>query len=217
MGKIILTPLPKEPVSRPPISGRLRITDPSGIEVRGGDEMTVSEFLLQNAEKNKCFLYGIVDSARNDEVFRFLITGDAQYRSLFEGTMDVQSYGVSGFLVECKSESPLFQWMTSEAWGDHCCIYFISEASFDELFEHFQQFNRVYLEDDEVVLFRYYDPRVLRKYLPTCDDEEIDIFFGEVKIYFAESKDPGIMHIYTKNDRADTGKLHISSVRIKTI
>jgi len=175
----------------------------------------VADFLLKQAEKEGCQLYGIIDSARNEDVFRHLITGNVRYRSLFEGTMDEQSYGVSGFLVECKKESLLFQWMTTEAWGDSCCIFFTSKADFDNLFKHFQQFNRVYLEDDRVVLFRYYDPRVLRVYLPTCGRREIDLFFGEVFAFFSEGENNDEIIFHRKNNnQTETGVLVVSKYKI---
>lgn len=178
---------------------------------------SAGEYLLQQAEAQGCQLFGIVDSARNEEVFRYLVTGDVQYKSLFEGTMDVQSYGVSGFLVECKKESALYQWMVGEAWGDSCSIFFTSKASFDELFKHFQQFNRVYLEDDEVVLFRYYDPRVLRVYLPTCNPDEVEVFFGEVESFFTEGEEASEIWEFRKaeQNREDPINIAITISNIK--
>ncbi|MEZ5198030.1 MAG: DUF4123 domain-containing protein [Bacteroidales bacterium] len=196
MAKITLTPLPKETPEIKPKAGKIRLMDSSEIKVDESQQVSVAEFLLSRAEKEDCKLYGIVDSARNDEVFRYLVTGDVRYKSLFEDTMDVQSYGVSGFLVECKKESPLFQWMTKQAWGDNCSIFFTSKASFDELFTHFQKFNRVYIEGDDVVLFRYYDPRVLNLFLPTCNNEQIRSFFGKVGHFFAEDEDPEIIRVF---------------------
>jgi len=36
--------------------------------------------------------------------------------------------------------------------------------------------------------FRFYDPRVISKYLPTCTPEELEIFFGKIDTFFAESE-----------------------------
>ncbi len=38
--------------------------------------------------------------------------------------------------------------------------------------------------------FRFYDPRVLRIFLPTCDRSQILEFFGPVKIFICEDEDP---------------------------
>lgn len=214
MAKINLTPLPKEDPEEKSTEGRIRKLEPSKIEVDETKQVSVDEFLLSRAEKEDCKLYGIVDSARNDEVFRYLVTGDVRYKSLFEDTMDVQSYGVSGFFVECKKESPLFQWLTTDAWGDNTCIFFTSKASFDELFGHFQKFNRVYLEGDDIVLFRYYDPRVLRTYLPTCNRNEIEAFFGKIESFFTESDEPEVIHVIKQEKAANEDFLFISSFKL---
>ncbi|MEZ5083029.1 MAG: DUF4123 domain-containing protein [Bacteroidales bacterium] len=206
MAKITLTRLPKE--TKPTAQNKIVAVTESG-------KTTPAEFLLESTKKGDYKLYGIIDSARNEEVFRYLITGNVEYKSLFEGTLDVQSFGVSGFLVECIKESPLFTWMTSEAWGENCCIFFTSKSNFEDLFTHFQQFNRVYLEDEKVVLFRYYDPRVLRTYLPSCSLNEIDLFFGDVQAFYAESEDPTIIHEFKKVTSIGKEILSISGHKIK--
>jgi len=213
VSKIVLKPLPKENPEKNKDEKSTMALLPK-IEPVENLQLTAAEFLLQSAAQEGYNLYGIADAARDDEVFRFLITGNVQYMSLFEGTMDVQSYSVSGFLVECKKESSLFQWMTAEAWGNNCCIFFTSKASFEDLFKHFQQFNRVYIEGDDVVLFRYYDPRVLRTYLPTCTQSEIDLFFGQVESFFAENKEPEMLSVFKKNRTSDKYALTIKNVKI---
>ncbi len=40
-----------------------------------------------------------------------------------------------------------------------------------------------------ILVFRFYDPRVLRAYLPTCTAEEIAQFFGPISHFAAESAD----------------------------
>jgi len=184
----------------------------SGITVEG---KTVMDFLLDQAEKKSCNLYVIVDSARNDEVFKYFLTDNVTFKSLFDGKMDIKYYGVSGFLVECKNDSTLFNWLTDKAWGSNCCIFLISKTSFDEVLKHFQKFIRVYLEDDDIVYFRFYDPRVLRVYLPTCNNKEIKTFFGEIESFFAESENPQFLTEFQKYSNTWSVKLMISNHKLK--
>ena len=214
MGNITLKPLPKETPEKKAEPGVIRLIQVDKIDVDDSPPVSVSDFLLQQAEKEQCDLFGIIDSARNEDVFRHLITGNVKYKSLFEGTMDEQSYGVSGFLVECKKESSLFKWMTTEAWGDSCCIFFTSNASFEDLFKHFQKFNRVYLEGDEVVLFRYYDPRVFRVYLPTCNRGEVEMFFGNILTFIAETENPEMLTVFRRNLTDGSTNLALSNHKI---
>jgi len=212
VAKITLTPLNEE---EPVTDGKEKITLSEITDKTISDTTeNISEFLLKQAESDDLKLYGIVDSARNEEVFRYLILGNVKYKSLFEGTMDIQSFVVSGFLVECKKESLLFQWLTTEAWGKSSCIFFTSKSSFEDLFHHFQQFNRVRLEDDKVVLFRYYDPRVLRKLLPEYNEIELDAFFGNVQSFFAEGEDPSVVDVFQKGTEDDKPVLLVTSYRV---
>jgi hypothetical protein len=48
----------------------------------------------------------------------------------------------------------------------------------------------VKLPDGKQVYFRFYDPRVLRVYLPTCTVEEMRTFFGPIKCFLTEGDKP---------------------------
>jgi hypothetical protein len=54
---------------------------------------------------------------------------------------------------------------------------------------HLRKFLRVQDEDGRRLFFRYYDPRVLRAYLPSCTSEELDTVFGPIGAYLAEAAD----------------------------
>ena len=45
--------------------------------------------------------------------------------------------------------------------------------------------------EGKTLLFRYYDPRVMRVYLPTCNSEEIRAVFGPLQWYAMESEEAG--------------------------
>ena len=53
---------------------------------------------------------------------------------------------------------------------------------------HFRQFLRVRDEAGREFFFRFYDPRVLRVYLPTCNSEELRTFFGPVELFSMEGE-----------------------------
>jgi hypothetical protein len=45
-------------------------------------------------------------------------------------------------------------------------------------------------EKGRKLMFRYYDPRVLRAYLPTCLPGELRMMFGPVNVYLVPGDDP---------------------------
>jgi len=54
----------------------------------------------------------------------------------------------------------------------------------------------VYDEARRPLYFRYYDPRVLRVYLPTCNEADLGAIFGPVACYFTEGEEGDTMVAY---------------------
>ena len=60
-----------------------------------------------------------------------------------------------------------------------------------------RRFLTVYDHTGKPMYFRYYDPRVLRVFLPTCTPAEQQTMFGPVQSYFAEDEDPDSLLEFT--------------------
>jgi hypothetical protein len=58
----------------------------------------------------------------------------------------------------------------------------------------------VYDPDNKLIYFRYYDPRVLRVYLPTCNAEEIKIVFGPIGSYITEDENSSELLRFSLDD-----------------
>jgi hypothetical protein len=65
----------------------------------------------------------------------------------------------------------------------------------------------VYDEEARSLIFRFYDPRVLNKFLPTCDAEQLKKFFGDVDTFFAENGEN------LSSFRLENGKLKQSELK----
>jgi hypothetical protein len=48
------------------------------------------------------------------------------------------------------------------------------------------------------MIFRWYDPRVLRVYLPTCTENELDMLFGPLSSYFVEDGEHARLNVYSR-------------------
>lgn len=66
-----------------------------------------------------------------------------------------------------------------------------SRAILQELQRHFREFLQVEDESGKVFFFRFYDPRVLGLYLPTCTPLELRTIFGSVGRFCLEGADAG--------------------------
>ncbi|MEZ4455202.1 MAG: DUF4123 domain-containing protein [Gemmatimonadales bacterium] len=64
--------------------------------------------------------------------------------------------------------------------GQSAGVAIVSDAEPEALRTHFRRFLMVATEAGQTLYFRFYDPRVLRIFLPTCDAEQLATFFGPV-------------------------------------
>jgi hypothetical protein len=56
--------------------------------------------------------------------------------------------------------------------------------------QHFRRFLVIYSEEGRPLMFRFYDPRVLRRHFPKCKPEELQALFGPVVSYVVEDENP---------------------------
>ena len=64
----------------------------------------------------------------------------------------------------------------------------LAPADLRTMRNHFRKLLTVYDPNGKPLLFRYYDPRVLRVYLPTCNAEELATIFGPINSYLLEDE-----------------------------
>jgi hypothetical protein len=85
------------------------------------------------------------------------------------------------------SDEGLSEWYHEKGWGDAWGVIIVANIGFDECRKHFRKFLKVQIEGgQEQLYFRFYDPRVLKDFLPTCDQKQILEFFGPVKYFIVE-------------------------------
>jgi Domain of unknown function (DUF4123) len=135
-------------------------------------------------------LYAIVDAARTFDVPFRLRSAKVERECLYRGRSGEVLWHVAPYLVRCEQEAEFFLWMLEEGWGDSWGIYLTSAARLEGLCEHFRQFLLVRTEEDRELYFRFYDPRILRTFLPTCTPEETERLFGPVSCYLMEAEQP---------------------------
>jgi hypothetical protein len=113
-----------------------------------------------------------------------------EFACLYRGELAPDLAEVAPYLVRLEPETEFADWLVSEGWGKHWGVFALAHATLREMRQHFRSFLTVYDPEGKPLLFRYYDPRVLRVYLPTCDARELETVFGPVGAYLLEGEDP---------------------------
>ncbi len=141
-------------------------------------------------------LYAIVDSARDRKLAR-AAWGDFNLSRwwLFDSTADSSMSAVAPYLVAlpCPSEYPFdgsgYFDMLAERVGTSSFILIITTANSRDIWEHLRDLFLLRDEDGRSYFFRFYDPRVLRTFLPTCTPSQVDEFFGPITSVLADSRE----------------------------
>ena len=155
-------------------------------------------------------VYAVLDSARDPNIFAKLDQRDVEFVSLYRGEPEETLAEVAPYLVSLGTNLKVLNWILGEGWGQGWGIFVISPVSMDVLRRHFRHFLLVLDPLGKELYFRFYDPRVLRVYLPTCTGPETSQFFGQVTSFFMESEDSGAVLEFTKNGLKTTSLLKLS-------
>ena len=158
-------------------------------------------------------VFAIIDGARRKKIYTTLTASDAQYRCLLPDDTPPVLVEAAPHLVLFRSDSQLLKLVIDQGWGDCWGIFFVSSAGLEVLRRHFSNFIMARVEGQEPLYFRFYDPRVLRIYLPTCNARELEHFFGPVSAFIMEGDEPSTLLRFSRADselRRDTAVLPIS-------
>lgn len=133
--------------------------------------------------------YALLDAARSDRIRVILAESVERSRSLYDGIEGDFLAHVAPYLVEISPGSRLFGQLVREGWEKRWGIFIDAPYSFKEMRRHLRRFLLVGDDDSrKSFYFRFYDPRVLGAFLPTCTVKQRAELFGEVRAFFAEGE-----------------------------
>src|SRR5271157_1553989 len=135
-------------------------------------------------------LYAVLDAAKDIKILALLMQSKEEHQSLYEGVEGAKLSQVAPYLVKLGKDSLLLSSLLLEGWGNSWGVYLTCASEFQEVRRHLRHFLEVELPDGKQVYFRFYDPRVLRVFLPTCTADEANQFFGPIKHYLMEDEQP---------------------------
>jgi len=161
-------------------------------------------------------VFAVLDGASVPRLLERLYTvGAPEWECLYRGKLEPDMAHVAPYLVRLEAGHRFSDWVLSNGWGNHWGIFATSEAQLFHLRQHFRRFLRVYSPEGQPLYFRYYDPRVLRTYLPTCNAQELIELFGTVITSYVMDDEDGTNMLRFSND---SGKLKrvVRSLKGKT-
>lgn len=157
-------------------------------------EMQIEDFRLlerilwpKSSERD---IWMVVDAARDRQVFGTLLECFYSDRiCLFSGELTPDLEVAAPYLIRLEYDNSNRRRFITRAWGHGWGVLLKSDMARDALTSHLRDLLLVQDPRGEPLLFRYYDPRVLRAFLPTCTPDELRTVFGGIEAFWIE--DPG--------------------------
>lgn len=160
----------------------------------------VNRYLWRGDGQGQGSFYAILDAARDPIIYSRLAVSGNRKVCLFIGDQAREMATVAPYLVELDKTDSFTRWVLENGWGNSWGIFVKSDATFIKLRNSLRTFLRAADEDGKTFFFRYYDPRVLRLFLPTCDAIQLETLFREVSQYYSEGENGTTMIQYSVHD-----------------
>lgn len=144
----------------------------------------------------------VLDGARDERIFTAVERCGLDKCCLYAGRIPWILQRAAPYLVVLDPDDRFTRFLLDNGWGNSWGIYLRTDASLVELRRHLRTLLKVKNEAGKNLMFRWYDPRVLNIYLPTCLPAELDRFYGPVDAFYAETSDPDVMQQFGYDGKA---------------
>ena len=119
---------------------------------------------------------------------------------LYDGRLPLDLAQAAPYLVRLRKDSHFTRIFYTKGWGQSWGIVLRSDASLKALRRHLRTLNYVCSSEHGKLLFRFYDPRVLRIFLPTCSAEQLKAIFGPIEAIVLEGKEDSQVLMYQRDE-----------------
>lgn len=160
-------------------------------------------------------VFALLDGAKDRSTARFLRASGLLHRSLYEGAEGEDLAPFGPYLVALPKALGVVETVVEARWGLASACFLASPAPFGDVRQHLRRFLEVLQEGGQKVLFRFYDPRVLRLFLPSVTHEEWMTFFGPIESFWVESKDPRTALVFRRDaDEPEPARVALGGIDV---
>lgn len=165
-------------------------------------EQVLTSELLALDKRDRGDLFVVLDGARDDAVHGLTQSEVGPWMYLEDGIVEANYQVCAPRAIALENRPPSFLTkLLAAGWGHSWGIFLRTDHEFLFLRRHLRALSNVRLPNGRVAQFRFYDPRVLRSYLPTCTSEELSLVYGPIREFVLEGEDPNLAVRYVLDGR----------------
>jgi hypothetical protein len=149
-------------------------------------------------------VHWLLDGARDPRIVQLVRRGGLEHACLFAGRLDPRLQAAAPYLVHLAAGSATTNRLLREGWGRSWGVLTVAPAhvTLQQQRLHLKKLLRVQTEEGAVLAFRFYDPRVLNLYLPSCTDAEWQAVLGPLDAFVAEARGGAGLRMFGRADAA---------------
>ena len=144
----------------------------------------------------------IVDAARDPRIYSLLLSCFySRHSCLFSGTLAPELQLAAPYLVQLEQDDEKTRLFIRQAWANSWGVFLKCDTRMETLRRHLRTILVVRDESGNRLMFRFYDPRILRTYLPTCTADELGLMFGPIERFFTEDETPDTLLEFSLDEK----------------
>ena len=163
-------------------------------------EALIDPLWAEVAQDKTLRVFSLQDAAASPRIHPNMVLSMMDHACLYEGRIPQVLAEAAPHIVRLAISSSYTRWFLEEGWGRHWGVLLQSQANLMALRAHFQRLMLVRDQAGRKFHFRFFDPRVLRTYLPTCEPHELHAVFGPVRRFFVEAENGSDLLVFGLKD-----------------
>lgn len=166
------------------------------------DYMAIYAVLLRSGRN----LYVLIDAAQSNQILEWLQENQMSCECLFSGVPAITLAECAPYLLPIGQTPKKMLPLLKAFWGKNCLLFLESSSDMKATRLLLKKFLQAQLPDGTVGIFRFYDPRVWRRYMMICTPAQRKQMFSKgISRYLVEnSSHDALMSM----ERVEPGWLH---------
>jgi|GEM_PF-467587 len=148
-------------------------------------------------------IFAILDGARDKKIEALVRKGALKSSCLYEGKLSYAMAIVAPYIVELERGHAQTHAILSQGWGNSWGVFAVTypPTSMLSVRRNCRKIAKVKSPEGKTLIFRYYDPRVLRVYLPNSNRQEAQKVFGPTTAFIVESAQGATLHRFCQTEQ----------------
>lgn len=154
-------------------------------------------------------VFAILDGARDECIVPMLQQSKLPYDCLYNEPLSQELRHVAPHLVELSHKAGFTRELLEQGWGKSWGFFVATYPPITRINvrHNFRKMTFVRDPKGKKVYFRYYDPRVLRVFLPTCQLEQVQTIFGPIAEMLIEGEKTNTLHRFQHSPQGSRAHL----------